>query len=236
MKAKNNREEVSASFLCRMKELHARHLNGSNIYRSISKSYFKESPQQIVDLPFIPASLFKSKKLISVKDCDVYQVLTSSGTGKQGVSKIYLDKENSLEQRIALAKGFTERIGLKRPNILIVDYPSVLNRNSAYTARKAGVVGFSGLCRNKFFALRDDGSIDYESISRAKESENGLVVFGFTYLVWQALIERVSVQELCLDNSVLIHGGGWKKMEEIKVGNKYFKSECKKKGWDRECD
>ena len=50
-------------------------------------------------------------------------------------------------------------------------------------------------------------------------------VFGFTSVVFENLIKKLSIKLLKFNfnNGILLHGGGWKKMEQLKISNKIFK-------------
>ena len=52
-----------------------------------------------------------------------------------------------------------------------------------------------------------------------------ILLFGFTYIIWEYF--KKAIEEYNLDikipKGILIHGGGWKKMEAIKISNKIFK-------------
>jgi hypothetical protein len=42
-------------------------------------------------------------------------------------------------------------------------------------------------------------------------------------MVWQYLLGQIDGQKLDLSNAILIHSGGWKKLQEIAVGNAEFR-------------
>jgi hypothetical protein len=50
-------------------------------------------------------------------------------------------------------------------------------------------------------------------------------LFGFTFMVWRYLYQECMQRRCRLDfgDSVLIHGGGWKKLSEQSVSNLHFK-------------
>ena len=51
------------------------------------------------------------------------------------------------------------------------------------------------------------------------------LIFGFTSVVFENLFTNLSTNFLNFNfkNGILVHGGGWKKMEKIKITNKLFK-------------
>ena len=57
-----------------------------------------------------------------------------------------------------------------------------------------------------------------------------VLFFGFTFMIFEYLLNTLKELKLDFDfaDSILIHGGGWKKMEELSISNKSFKSLIKK--------
>ena len=51
------------------------------------------------------------------------------------------------------------------------------------------------------------------------------LIFGFTYIVWEYFYSQLIKEgvELDLSKGILIHGGGWKKMQDKSVDNSFFK-------------
>jgi hypothetical protein len=56
-------------------------------------------------------------------------------------------------------------------------------------------------------------------------SDSTVLIFGFTYMVWEHLLGGLSPGEVDLTNAVLMHSGGWKKLAERAVGADEYKSE-----------
>ena len=95
------------------------------------------------DLPFLPVSLFKDLTLRSVAQEEVVKTMTSSGTSGQKVSRIYLDRQTSANQTKTLTKIVSSLIGTKRVPMIILDSPSVVKDRNMFSARGAGILGFS---------------------------------------------------------------------------------------------
>jgi hypothetical protein len=56
-------------------------------------------------------------------------------------------------------------------------------------------------------------------------SEPNFLIFGFTHNVYLNLIERLDLNKIrynSFSNALLIHGGGWKKIEKKKIKRKKF--------------
>jgi hypothetical protein len=137
-----------------------------------------------------------------------------------------LDKETSARQSKALSKIVSSFIGKQRLPMLVIDSASVLKNRAMFSARGAGILGFSMLGRDVTYALDDEMNIDYEKVDAFTEKYRGhdVLLFGFTFMIWQhfCLALRQSAKKLDLQG-FLIHGGGWKKLGDLAVSNEVFK-------------
>ena len=115
--------------------------------------------------------------------------------------------------------------------MLIIDSKSVLKDRVSFSARGAGILGLSVFGKNHHYLLDDNYEIDYNGLDAFLRRFNGeqIFVFGFTFMVWQYLMLSELNINLNLSNSVLIHSGGWKKLQEISVDNTTFKEELYKR-------
>lgn len=185
--------------------------------------------QKIEDVPYLPVRLFKSQKIKSIPDTEVLKVLTSSGTTGQQVSQIALNKETSMLQVKALASIITSYIGNKRLPMIIIDTDATIKNKSSLSARGAGLVGLSNFGRNHFFALDENMELKVgELISYLEKNKSeSILIFGFTFMVWQYLFKKLKDININVDlsSAILIHSGGWKKLQEQAVSNKIFKKE-----------
>ena len=192
----------------------------------------KDSYQSLLDIPYVPARLFKHIELLSVQDSDIIKTMTSSGTSGQEVSKIFLDKETSSLQVKAISKIMADFIGKKRLPMLIIDKKSIISNRSKFSARTAGVLGFSIFGRDLEFALDEDMTINFERVTNflnQHKAEN-VLIFGFTYIIWKHFFLELEKykQKLDLSKGILFHGGGWKQLENQSVDNLEFKNRiCK---------
>ncbi|MFD1736769.1 acyl-protein synthetase [Bacillus salitolerans] len=188
---------------------------------------FTNEPISIKDLPYLPVQLFKMLELKSVPDSKVIKTLTSSGTTSQKVSKIYLDKETSILQTKALVSIVTSFIGKKRLPMLIIDTKEVLKNRTSFSARGAGILGFSNFGRNPIYALDEKMNLDINEVVKFIEENKRVpkLLFGFTYMIWEYFFKYCKENNIHLDlkDSLLIHGGGWKKLSDEAVDNMEFK-------------
>jgi phenylacetate-coenzyme A ligase PaaK-like adenylate-forming protein len=189
--------------------------------------YVPDQVKSIQDIPFIPVRLFKEYELISVDKSQIVKTMTSSGTLGQRVSKILLDKDTSTNQTKTLAKLICSYIGKKRLPMLVIDTKKVIEDRYHFSARGAGILGFSMFGYDVTYALNDKMKADIELIKTfiEKYKEEKILIFGFTFIIWEYFYRSLKTAgiKLSLDKGIMIHGGGWKKMAEKSVDNDTFK-------------
>lgn len=188
--------------------------------------------EKIEDVPFIPVSLFKKFDLRSISQSDIFKTMTSSGTTGQSVSKIFLDKETASNQQKTLVKIVSNFTGSSRMPMLVIDSPSVIKDRKMFSARGAGILGFSIFGSDITHALDDSMKINFELIENFLKKHKGkdIFLFGFTFVIWQYLYKELKRQNKHIDLSrgVLIHGGGWKKLADEAVSSGNFKEEIQR--------
>ena len=179
------------------------------------------------DIPFLPVSLFKELTLVSVDESDIFKKMTSSGTTGQAVSRIYLDKTTANNQQKTLIKIVSAFTGSSRMPMLIIDSPSVVKDRAMFSARGAGILGFSMFGTDKVYALDDEMNIDIGAIEAflGKHQGKRILLFGFTFMIWQHFYRELLKlgRRFDLSNGILIHGGGWKKLAGEAVSREAFK-------------
>lgn len=185
------------------------------------------------DVPWLPVRLFKTQHLLSVKPDDVIKTITSSGTTGQAVSQIYLDRETSVRQTRALTTIMADFLGKQRLPMVIVDSADLLKDRSRFNARAAGILGFSVFGRQHHYCLNEHLDIQLDQLESflAERHSTPIFAFGFTFIVWQSLLQAVIARGRNLDfglGSTLIHGGGWKRLQDQHVDNQTFKTLLRK--------
>lgn len=185
----------------------------------------------IEDLPYLPVRLFKIYALLSINKKSIFKTLTSSGTSGQAVSKIYLDQYTSQIQTKALTHISKDFIGGKRLPMVILDCKSVLKNPLSFSARGAGIMGFSTFGYDHFYAFNDNMELDRAGLLAFVDKHQSATVlfFGFTFMIWQYFCNVFTSSQLPLGltNAIVIHGGGWKKLIEQAVTNDRFKNRLK---------
>lgn len=220
-------EEKEHQLLEKLNELTVWHMEQCAEYRAmLDKSGMVKGATCVEDIPFLPVQLFKLIALKSIPDADVVKVLTSSGTTGQAVSKIYLDKDTSVKQTKTLVEIMKPILGGKRLPMIILDMKSVLKDRKSFSARGAGILGFSNFGRKHFYALNDDMTLDVEGLQAYLKEYEGqrVLLFGFTFMIWQYVYKEARDKgiELNFGDSVLIHGGGWKRLKDEAVDAQTF--------------
>jgi len=157
-----NKEEKSKLFTEYLKELSIKHYQKCENYRKIvdKLNCNLSEIKNYTEIPFLPVRLFKEFDLKSIPTEEVFKTMTSSGTSGQTVSKIYLDKTTAANQQKTLVKIVSDFTGANRMPMLIIDCPSVIKNRNMFSARGAGILGFSIFGADRTYALDDDMNID----------------------------------------------------------------------------
>lgn len=125
------------------------------------------------DVPFVPVQIFKYLELKSIPDDQVFKVMMSSGTSGQRQSKVFLNKETAILQQKVLLRLLGDFIGSKRLPMLIIDSPAVVRDRRLFTTRGATIMGLDFAARKMVFALREDMTLDKETLCRFAEEYGG---------------------------------------------------------------
>ena len=217
-----------------LKELYAHHIVNATKFSNIVNVLGAKQPSAInslSELPFLPVSAFKNHQLKSIKDEDVFKVLTSSGTTGQEVSRIYLDAATAKLQTHALSRIVNHVIGNKRLPMLVIDSKAVFANKQLFSARGAGILGLSVFGRDHTYILDEQFEFSEETVTRFLEKYNGqpILIFGFTFMVWLYLFQPKLNAKVDLSKAILIHSGGWKKLTELAVDNALFRKSMQDK-------
>ncbi len=197
-------------------------------YARILNGISYQPADRISDLPYLPVSLFKTNKLSSVSQDEVFKTLTSSGTTGQAVSRITLDRHTADIQSKALRGIMAKILGNTRHPMLIIDTPNVVRNRLEFSARGAGVLGMMPFGRKHTYVLDDDMSLDLAALRDFLErfGNSTFVMFGFTFMAWKYFLQEIRKLDETIDlsNGILVHSGGWKKLADEAVWNNEFKS------------
>ena len=225
---KTEKERLLTERLVELTELHRQNCpEYADILNTVS--YEEQKIRSYKDIPFLPVRLFKELSLKSVPQDEVVKTMTSSGTSGQRVSKIYLDRRTSSNQQKTMVKIVNEFTGSSRMPMIILDCPSVIKDRNMFSARGAGILGFSIFGAKKVYALNDDMQLDVDGLEVFLDQYKGhkILLFGFTFMVWQYFYKELvrlkgEGKTFDLSNGILIHGGGWKKLISEAVSPEEF--------------
>ena len=232
MQTKNDSNSYNINILTNIiNKLTKYHYTKSLNYKKIldGLNYNPDKFRSIEQLPFLPARLFKNFDLISMKETEIFKTIYSSGTTGAKTSKIYLDKLNASNQIKVLEKIIKSKIGNERLPMIVVDKNLQFSNNKEFNAKRAALSGFSIFAKNLIFLLNNNGEIDFLKLNNfLKGNKNKkFLIFGFTSNIFVNLYEKFSedkIEQNLFSNAILIHGGGWKNLENKKINNKKFKN------------
>ncbi len=229
-----SREEKRALYRRELAALTSRHRERCPEYRLLldALGIAAEGGLEPEDAPMLPVSLFKELELRSVPREEVFKTLASSGTTGQKPSKIFLDGETASMQQRALYQIVSDFIGEKRLPFLVLDSRNVLRDRAMFSARGAGILGFSIFGGRTCYALDGEMGLDLDGLRRFLDGRQGerLLLFGFTYIIWKHVIRALEArgERLELTGSILVHGGGWKKLAGEAVSREEFKERARR--------
>ena len=224
--SKNEKREVLDSFLT---QLTRHHYTDCPAYTKMLDGigYDPNKEYNYTELPFLPVRLFKMLDLLSVGKEEIVKTMTSSGTSGQAISRIYLDRDTSANQTKVLTKIVSSFIGKQRVPMIIIDTDAILKNRNLFSARGAGILGFSMFGSKRIYALNEEMELNTEMIQEFLENHKNerIFLFGFTFMIWQHFYKQLVEKGIKLDlsNAVLIHGGGWKKLISESISSNDFK-------------
>lgn len=212
------------------KSLTKYHLKKCTNYKKIVSQIFgKKRIKTTQDIPYVSVNVFKNLELKSIKNNQIHKIMLSSGTtGKN--SRIYLDQQNSKNQIEVLNSTFKKFVSNERLPMLVVGQNPLSLKKKTFNAQAAAIIGFSIFSSKLFYLINEHGKIDkkiFDDFIKYTTNKN-FFVFGFTFNIFNILIKELK-EKLNLKKGILIHGGGWKKLDDIKISNEKFKYLLNKK-------
>ena len=223
-----NHAEKEQLYRKAMGALTLHHYHNCEEYRKIldAMGYDPHKEVSAANQPMLPVRLFKSFTLSSTSKDQIVKTMTSSGTSGQAVSRIFLDKENARNQTRVLTEIITSFIGKKRLPLIILDTEMVKKDRAMFSARGAGIIGFTTFGRDVLYALDENMQINISAIQEflAKHSGGPVLFFGYTYMIWRHVVRELEEQgvTLSVEDGILFHIGGWKKLKAEAVSTEEF--------------
>jgi len=224
---KAEKEKLLKNKLLLLTELHRTRCESYSKILS-AYGYNPDNVKSHYDIPFIPVRLFKNYDLLSISKDEIFKTMTSSGTSGQRVSKIFVDKTTANNQQKTLIRIMSDFIGKKRLPMLLIDSPNVVKDRNLFSARGAAILGLRMLGRETIYALDDNMQLKLDEVQAfiEKNRDSKIIIFGFTFMVWQHLYQELLKRNIKLDlsNAYLITGGGWKKLVSLNISNSDFRN------------
>lgn len=227
------KEEKRQKFTEYMNALTKYHYENCSEYARMldSLNFSPQKNYELEKLPALPVGLFKEYELRSVPQEKIVKTMKSSGTSGQKQSKVLLDSATTRAQSRCLSYIIADFIGSKRLPMIILDTEIVKKDPRLFSARGAGIIGFSMFGRDVFFALDNDMKLRADELKNFVEThkENKIVLFGYTYIVWQFFAQEMKKLgiNLNISDGDLFHIGGWKKLKDAAVSAKIFRDDLK---------
>jgi hypothetical protein len=216
-----------STLLAELARLSQSHRARSPDYARLTRILFPGStdPRSLAELPFLPVGLFKERLLSSVPESEVFKILESSGTTGQTPSRIVLDRETAQLQTLALSRIITSVLGPNRLPMILVETADLIRDRRRFNARVAGLLGMMNFGRDHFYALDGDLQLRLPELKKFLLRFGGapFLIFGFTFLVWTRFYQPLVDDGLDLSQGILIHSGGWKKLQEQAVSAADFR-------------
>jgi phenylacetate-coenzyme A ligase PaaK-like adenylate-forming protein len=212
---KVDKEQILSPYLTNLSRHHYKHCTP---FRKMMDSvgFDTQKEYHYADLPFLPVRLFKMFDLYSVPQNEIIKTMISSGTSGQAVSRIFLDRDTSAAQTKTLTQIVSSFIGTQRLPMMIIDSESIIKDRNLFSARGAGILGFSIFGSKRMYALNEQMQLNIEQLQGFTEQykEKRIFMFGFTFMIYQHFYKELARSSIKLDlsNAVLIHGGGWKNL------------------------
>ena len=219
----------SAQLASALSELTRWHAAKCEAYRRIVRvqGIDSEAVRTLDQVPYLPVRLFKEFDLLSINRSEVFKTMTSSGTTGQQVAKIYLDRATASLQTRVLSKLMGQLLGKHRLPMLVVDSPGMVKDRSAFSARGAGILGFSLYGQDVTYALNTSMKLDLSTVEAFLDRHRGtpIFIFGFTFIMWSHWVLPLQHlgKILPIHSGTILHGGGWKKLQDQAVDNKTFR-------------
>lgn len=228
--------EQESVFMEALQEELSYHYDNNEMFRQFCDRKGFNPNEKLTDLNSLPpvaVSVYKELggMLNSVPKENVSFALQSSATSGRP-STIVVDKTTSKRQAKAMVKVIGEFIGKERKPFLIMDIdPQSANRH-LLGARFAAVTGYLKFANKVgYFLNTDDKGVSYFDVEamqqflRELDSNQPVVLFGFTYILYQNVLKAVADSHLDITlpaGSKIIHIGGWKKLESEKISKDLF--------------
>jgi hypothetical protein len=182
-------------------------------------------------LPYLPVSLLKADPPLTLVEAhEMKRILTSSATTGQVPSRVVLDSQTARRMSKGVVAILQDFIGPARRPYLVVDAAGLPGDKRELGARGAAIQGLQPFASQVTYCLRlnDCGELklDRDCVVDFARKESGatVLVYGFTYLLWNHFVKPMMEAgiSLKLPNAHVLHSGGWKRLQDQAVDKRTF--------------
>jgi hypothetical protein len=191
--------------------------------------------EDLVKVPFLPVSIFKRMALESIGESDVVRVLKSSATSSQTPSRVVLDRVTRDRQMRTLAVLLSALMGSTRRPFLVLDAAAAQGADLELSARVAGLRGYLMMASEVHHVLETKAgqpelNVDKlkDLIDQFREQHTPVCLIGYTYMLYQYVVASLARSGVRLQlpvGSMVLHFGGWKRLERQAVDRTRLNSE-----------
>lgn len=183
--------------------------------------------KSFLDLPGLPVRAFKSEKFESQHEEVGFRLSSSGTTGAK--SSVWVTADASRLQKVAAHNVLKSFLGDERRPVLVFDADP--KTHSKQSARSAAILGYGRYADTVTYLMEYAGDElrlkrNWRKMLTSQENQSRpALVVGFTYILYETLKEFQNKSGVALPaGSLLIHIGGWKKLESQRVTSSSFKS------------
>lgn len=217
-----------AAFLAEMNRITRFHCKHCAEYARVFPDFVPTT--RVEDLPFLHVSAFKYMRFRTQDGTIKHErVLNSSATSSNRSSQITLDRHSTELQAKSSQAILSDFVGETKRPLIILDAKSALIQRGTVSARIAAGLALRPFATKLYFGLESqnpDSSVLWESLDDALQSNDNLLVYGFTWVLWRLWANGDMPAQLAArlrDVEVTyVHSGGWKKLEAQSVAPKAF--------------
>jgi phenylacetate-coenzyme A ligase PaaK-like adenylate-forming protein len=225
-------DEKDRLFLSAMKEAAIFHYSHCEAYKSFcdKRGFNPNEDFSVEDIPFIPVDTFKQVKLFSVPEKEIQRTVHSSSTTTGRPSSVFLDDVSMSRQVKTINSIISDFIGKERRDFIFIDSPSTIRSADSHLSSRATTMrGLLSFSRRMFFILRDDLSLDTKALEDALPKITAVpALYGFTFILYKLVKENQDAKAKIAKKTggcTVLHSGGWKKMNDMKVSKEQFNRE-----------
>lgn len=226
-------KEKRKIFLKAFSEAAQFHYSNNLYFRNLSLQYGFDPFKNFVleEAPFVPVTYFKKSLTLSVPRKDVDVIISSSATKEGKPSLIGLDETTSKRQAIALKKIISDLLGNKRRHFAILDNKNVIDKeNGKLISRGVAIRGFLPFMKSMNFFLDSElNFLESDFKSFLENTKEPCALFGFTWVVFNAINSLKDSIVFRNKDTIFLHIGGWKKLQDKGISKKTFNDLIKKR-------